>query len=115
MSSIKERSSVYGLANHLNLNTATITNILYNVKTDNCYKEFVIPKKNGGKRIICAPNPELKSIQKRLANALYYELDQIRKKEGISAKISHAFEKNKSIISNCEKKICVECRSQGFF
>jgi hypothetical protein len=102
MSSIKECSSVYGLANHLNLNTATITNILYNVKTDNCYKEFVIPKKNGGKRIICAPNPELKSIQKRLANALYYELDQIRKKEGISAKISHAFEKNKSIISNCE-------------
>ena len=90
---IKECKSVYELARHLNLSVATITNILYNVKTDNCYKKYIIPKKSGGSRKICAPNSELKSIQKRLANALYNELKLIREEEHTNAKISHAFEK----------------------
>ena len=44
----------------------------------------------------------MKSVQKRLANALYYELKLIREENNINSKISHAFEKKKSIISNCE-------------
>ncbi len=99
---IKECDNVYQLAMCLNLNTAVITNILYNIKTDNCYRQFKIPKKNGKTRTICAPNAELKSVQKRLANALYYELKLIREENNINSKISHAFEKKKSIISNCE-------------
>ena len=116
---IKECKSVYELARHLNLSVATITNILYNVKTDNCYKKYIIPKKSGGSRKICAPNSELKSIQKRLANALYNELKLIREEEHTNAKISHAFEKKKSIISNCEihkrKRFVLNVDLEDFF
>lgn len=119
MNRIKECSNVYSLASRLNLSTASLTKIIYHDKVDNCYKQFSIPKKNGGIRTICAPNKELKNIQKRLANALYYELKMIREEWDIIPKISHAFEKKKSIISNCEihkrKRFILNVDLEDFF
>lgn len=99
---IKNCENIYDIANCLRLSIKSITYILYYIRTENCYSEFTIPKKNGMKRQICAPNKQLRSIQKRLAKALYEELEHMRKKENINSKISHAFEKGKSIITNCE-------------
>ena len=49
----------------LGLKSAKYINyLLYNIKTDNLYTTFTIPKKNGGERVIHAPKKELKFLQK---------------------------------------------------
>lgn len=88
-------------------NSRYINYVLYCIGTDKLYKEFEIPKKNGGVRIICAPKPELKLLQKKLADVLWdcFVDDLSSKSKEKKYKIpmlSHAFEKNKSIITNAQ-------------
>src|SRR5699024_1766720 len=63
------------------------------------YTSFEIDKKSGGVRKINAPLEELKIVQRNLAEALCRHKNN---KEENTNKISHAFEKNKSIITNAE-------------
>ncbi|RRD31578.1 RNA-directed DNA polymerase [Streptococcus minor] len=88
-------------------NSTYINYILYNIGTDNLYRTFSIPKKNGGTRLVHAPKPELKFLQKKLVNVLWdcYVDDLTAKSKEKNFKIpmlSHAFEKNKSIITNAQ-------------
>lgn len=88
-------------------NSKYINYILYSVGTDHLYKTFSIPKKNGGERIIHAPKEKLKRLQRKLAAVLWdcyvesLEIKSKNKKFKIPA-ISHAFEKDKSIITNAQ-------------
>ena len=96
-----------------------LTYILYVKKTDNCYKQFQIPKKDGIMRIICAPNDELKVIQRKLANELWkYHLYYMEKKN-IESNISHGFVKGRSILTNANihvnKKYIVNMDIEDFF
>ena len=88
------------LADFLGIPRRNLTYILYIKKTDSFYESFTIPKKNGGERNINAPEGDLKSIQVRLASALWKHQCDIWKEYKIKPNISHAFEKNKSIITN---------------
>ena len=58
------------------------------------YREFTIPKRSGGERLITAPLPSLLLIQKWIYN-------NILKQVSIH-KCAHAYTENKSIISNCK-------------
>ena len=58
------------------------------------YKDFVIPKKNGGKRYISQPSPELKTLQ-------YWILHNILKELPIS-KAACAYQKGNSIKKHAE-------------
>ena len=88
------------LADYLGVPRSKLTYMLYVVGTKNCYRTFQIPKKYGGEREICAPNSDLKDIQRRLAGALC-EFQRIHRSEkGIYSNISHAFEAGKGIITN---------------
>lgn len=58
------------MANLLEINDKSLRYFLYHKKTENMYRSFKIPKKNGEYRIINAPNKELKSIQRKLAYVL---------------------------------------------
>ena len=42
-----------------------ITYVLYKKGVENLYVSYDIPKKNGGTRVICAPDSKLKKIQKK--------------------------------------------------
>src|SRR5690554_5451469 len=77
----------------------TLTYILYNKKIENFYKEFQIPKKNGGYRNIKAPQKELLFVQKRIAK--YFSSIQGENNNSFS----YAFQKNKSIILNASKHV----------
>lgn len=88
------------LADYIKVPRQKLTYLLYVLKPENCYHTFEIPKKSGGTRTINAPNNELKYVQKMLANALYSYQSAYRKSEEIQQKVSHAFEKEKSIITN---------------
>ncbi|MDU1053820.1 retron Ec67 family RNA-directed DNA polymerase/endonuclease [Clostridium baratii] len=90
------------LANILNIELKYLTYILYIKKVDNYYKEFEIPKKNGEIRKIHAPTDRLKDIQKNLSIILSKYQSYPYSENYKGNKISHAFEKNKSIITNAK-------------
>lgn len=105
-------------------NSRYLNYILYVLGTDNLYDTFSIPKKSGGERIIHAPKPKLKILQKKLSNVLwdaYLESLEIKSKEkGFKIpNLSHAFEKNKSIITNSQthrnKKYVLNIDLKNFF
>jgi len=66
--------------------------LLYKKKVENCYREFTIPKKHGGKRLISAPNELLKYFQRKILEAV----------DGLFTPSSSAFGfvKGKSIIDH---------------
>ncbi|MBO0588212.1 retron Ec67 family RNA-directed DNA polymerase/endonuclease [Sporosarcina sp. E16_8] len=89
--------------------------VLYIKGINNLYASFEIPKKDGGIRKINAPLEELKVIQRKLAEALYEHKKSKRKNNNIS----HAFEKDKSIITNAKihrnKRFVLNIDLEGFF
>lgn len=98
-SEIKTRND---FADFLRIPRNKLTHILYVKKPDSYYKTFEIPKKNGDKRKICAPSGDLKSLQVKLANALWEHQKSIWTSAGTKPNISHAFEKGKSIVTNAK-------------
>ena len=96
-------SSKQELASKLGVRYNYLTYILYVIKPDNCYTSFNIPKKDGTNREICAPNKELKDIQKRLAKFLAKQKIQMDSKLSNKEKlVSHGFETDKNIITNAK-------------
>lgn len=104
------------LADHLKISVRQLNYLLYCKRIDNCYISFEIPKKSGGVRSIDAPIVELKVIQRALVNALY---EHINKKRMTKSKVAHAFEKEKSIITNAKihrnKRIVLNIDLENFF
>lgn len=88
------------LADFLGVPRKKLTHILYIKMVDSYYTTFEIPKKKGGVRRINAPTGNLKSVQKKLANALWKYQLEIWNEGNIKPNISHGFEKKKSIITN---------------
>ena len=95
-SEIKTRND---FADFLRIPRNKLTHILYVKKPDSYYKTFEIPKKNGDKRKICAPSGDLKSLQVKLANALWEHQKSIWTSAGTKPNISHAFENGKGFVT----------------
>lgn len=113
---IKTRNDLFRL---LEIKKNYMTYLLYKKGTENSYRTFVILKKSGGIRAINAPNNELKSIQKRLALLLWRTQKESWEDKGIKPNISHAFEKDKSIITNAQihrnKRFVLNLDLENFF
>ncbi len=90
------------LADCLGIPHRKLTHILYGKKPDSYYTTFEIPKRNGDPRTICAPSGDLKTLQVKLTNLLWSYQKSIWEEKGIKPNISHAFEKEKSIITNAK-------------
>ena len=100
MDRFNEIKSRDDLAEFLKVPLTKLNYVLYVKKVENCYAQFEIPKKSGGVRQISAPNTDLKEIQVKLAAALTAHQDVIWKENGITPTLSHAFQKDKGIITN---------------
>lgn len=99
MKNIKTRND---FAKFIGVKLQTLTYLLYIKKIDNCYNTLEVPKKNGDTRTICVPNKNLKKVQKKLYNKLSTYYDEIKTQNNFTSKISHGFEKNRSIVTNAE-------------
>lgn len=88
------------LAQQLQIPLQLLTYVLYGRGTETYYHTFEIPKKSGGVRTIHAPDGELKDIQRRLAEFLWEHHCRYQKKHHISANVSHAFQKQRGILTN---------------
>ncbi|MDB2373174.1 retron Ec67 family RNA-directed DNA polymerase/endonuclease [Psychrosphaera haliotis] len=67
------------LAHALKVEPVFLTRCLYVDKPQTQYHKFEIEKKSGGKRIICAPSKDLKSLQSALSSLLLDCIDEINK------------------------------------
>lgn len=115
-SDIKTRND---FADFLRIPRSKLTHILYVKKPDSYYETFEIPKKNGDTRTICAPSGDLKSLQTKLADALWEHQKSLRSSTETKPNISHAFEKGKSIITNAKihrnKRFVLNMDLENFF
>ena len=107
------------LADFLGIPRKALTYILYIKHIETMYTSFSIPKKSGGERTINAPDDDLKSLQKKLANALWKHQKRVWKIRNIQPNISHAFEENKSILTNAKihrnKRFVLNVDLENFF
>lgn len=106
-------------ADFLGIPLKKLTYLLYVKKPENCYSTFEIPKKNGDLRKISAPNDALSSIQRNLSVELSKRQKEIWEEKNIRPNISHAFEKDKGIISNARvhrnKRFVLNLDLENFF
>jgi retron-type reverse transcriptase len=106
-------------ANFLGFKPKTLSYLLYVMPDNEKYESFSIPKKNGGVRIINAPNKKIKLLQKRLSNLLYdcYE-DITKNKKGIT-ELAQGFKRKCSIFTNsrkhCKKRYVFNIDLKDFF
>lgn len=103
LNQLKSCQTQKDLANLLGYSEKTFTHILFSQNISTRYQSFEIPKKNGGKRKILAPTPELKLLQTRLSILLsncYEELELKRLSTSSHIKFisSHGF--RKKLIAN---------------
>lgn len=107
------------LASALGIPYKKLTYILYKKGTDNCYVSFHVPKRSGGEREICAPDDDLKEIQKKLASFLQDQRSQMQKDRNVPQLLSHGFEPGKNIFTNAKihrnKRFVLNLDLEDFF
>lgn len=89
-------------AEFIGVSLKKLTYLLYVKHVDNYYHSFEIPKRSGGSRQIDAPIGDLKKIQYSLADKLWEHQKIVWRENNIYPKVSHAFIKGKSIITNAK-------------
>lgn len=107
------------LASSLGIPYKKLTYILYKKGTDNCYVSFHVPKRSGGEREICAPDDDLKEIQKKLASFLQDQRIQMQEERNVPQLLSHGFEPGKNIFTNAKihrnKRFVLNLDLEDFF
>lgn len=93
--------------------------VVYHLSDDLKYEEFDIPKKNGTLRRIHSPKPALKYIQKEFSSIIFNCINEIRLDNVNYLACNHAFERDKSIVSNADlhknKKFILNIDIKDFF
>lgn len=96
---LKNAKAIDDLAAMLGFKPSTLAFLVYKLPAQHKYHTFDIPKRSGGTRTISAPEPRLKTLQKRLANVLYACREEIDKTSDLPS-LSHGFRKKHSILTN---------------
>lgn len=96
---LRTATTLHDLAVLLGFKASALSFIVYKLPLDQKYRQFDIPKRSGGVRSIHAPCPQLRTLQKHLANLLYTCRDQIEADTG-QRPLSHGFRRKHSIITN---------------
>jgi RNA-directed DNA polymerase len=102
LSALRRATSLHDIALLLGFTPSGLSYRLYKVPLANQYIKFTINKKSGGVREIAAPAPQLKLLQRRLADLLYHCRDEIAKARP-SRPLAHGFRRSQSIIDNARK------------
>jgi RNA-directed DNA polymerase len=95
---LRDAQSREDVANLLGFTPSGLAYIVHKIPDEKKYTSFEIPKRSGGARKISAPIPELKALQRRLANVLYICREEMQA-DGYRP-LAHAFERGRSIVTN---------------
>jgi retron-type reverse transcriptase len=97
---LKAATTRQDVADILGFQLKSLTYILYKQTPAEKYRTFEIPKRTGGMRTISAPTPELKKLQRRLAELLESCVDSINSGKAKTGSLSHGFKPGHSIFTN---------------
>ena len=97
---IREAQTLKDIADILGVQPKTVSYLLYILPESKKYHSFEIPKRNGGKWLINAPERRLKMVQRRLANVLYGCVAEAEKCAPRRRPFSHGFARSRSIFTN---------------
>ncbi len=103
LKALQSASSLHSVAAILGCTPAGLSWLLYKKSPAEKYKSFEIPKRGGGHRNISAPTPELKVLQRKLADLLEACRKEIVERENLKDDIAHGFRSGRSIISNAKR------------
>ena len=95
---LRDAQSLKDVAGILGFKPQKVSYLLYKLPDADKYRSFEISKRSGGTRLINAPAPPLKKLQRRLANVLYSCVDEISK--GAPPPLAHGFARGRSIFTN---------------
>lgn len=98
LTELKSAKSLHDVAYLLGYKPKSLSYVVYKMPVK--YETFTVPKKTGGVRIISAPYPELKLLQRRLSDGLQSCWDEINSEKKITKPISHGFRRRSSILTN---------------
>ena len=97
---IREAQTLKDIADILSVKPRTVSYLLYILPEAEKYHSFEIPKRNGGRRLINAPEPRLKMLQGRLANVLYHCVANAEEEIPPRRPHAHGFARSRSIFTN---------------
>jgi len=103
LKALQSASSLHSVAAILGCTPSGLSWLLYKKPATDKYKSFEIPKRGGGHRKISAPSPELKVLQRKLADRLEACRKEIVERENLKDDIAHGFRPGRSIISNAKR------------
>jgi hypothetical protein len=102
LNDLRTAKTRYDVAALLGYKPSALSFIVYKIPSAAKYTTFEIKKKGGDVRRIDAPIPMLKGLQVRLAGVLYECLRELEESKERKNKLSHAFRKDYSIITNAK-------------
>ena len=97
---IREARTLRDIANILGVKPKTVSYLLYILPEAEKYHSFEIPKRNGGRRLINAPESRLKMLQRRLATVLYHCVANAEEDTPPRCPLAHGFARSRSIFTN---------------
>jgi hypothetical protein len=100
LQTLRDAKTLEDVAKMLGFTPSGLSYILYKLPDSKKYYAFKIPKRNGGKRLIKAPERRLSLLQRRLATLLTECLEELKQATPPRRSLAHGFEKGRSIISN---------------
>jgi hypothetical protein len=103
IANLKKAKNKDDLARLLGYRTSFLTYVVYVIPDALKYSEFKISKRDGSTRLIAAPEPRLRLLQRRLASYLADCLEEIEKAGSPRRPIVHGFTRKRSIVTNASQ------------
>jgi RNA-directed DNA polymerase len=102
LQTLRDAKKLEDVAKMLGFTPSGLSFVLYKLPDSKKYTSFEVPKREGGKRQIKAPEASLSLLQRRLATLLTECLEELKKAKPPRRPLAHGFEKGRSIITNAQ-------------
>lgn len=99
---LRDAEKLEDVAQMLGFTPSGLSFVLYKLPDSKKYTSFEVPKRDGGKRQIRAPEARLSLLQRRLATLLTECLEELKRGNPPRRSLAHGFEKDRSIITNAK-------------
>jgi RNA-directed DNA polymerase len=102
LQTLRDAKKLEDVAKMLGFTPSGLSFVLYKLPDSKKYTLFEVPKRDGGKRQIKAPEASMSLLQRRLATLLTECLEELKKAKPPRRPLAHGFEKDRSIITNAQ-------------
>lgn len=97
---LRSAETLSDVAGLLGFTATAVAYLLYRMPASAKYVVFSVPKRDGGMRVIQAPCPQLKLLQRNLANLLQDCWEEICLDKGHPDTLAHGFKRRRTIVTN---------------